>query len=343
MQDVRYTGRRASSGRRALTTAALAAVCLGCAFTRAEGGTMPVHETFPSVRIEGVCAGAPVERLATGFRFTEGPVWIAEGGYLLFSDIPADTIHKWSPAGGAGPWRRPSDNSNGLTRDLEGRLLACEHGSRTVTRAALGEVKVAVAARYLGKRFNSPNDAVVKSDGAIYFTDPPYGLRRGDVRELDVEGVYRIDPKTGSVDRVAFGFEKPNGLAFSPDESILYVASSDRASRLVRAYDVLPDGGLARERVFCDCSNDGNGAPDGIKVDVAGRLYVSCNGVWVFSPDGVYLGEIPVPESVANIAWGDPDWKGLYITARTSLYRVRLETPGIPVPPVRARPAPGGG
>jgi len=292
---------------------------------------MSERKEFPSVRIEGVCDGAPVEKLATGLRFTEGPVWIAEEGRLLFSDIPADTIYEWSPAKGLKKWRKPSGNSNGLTRDLDGKLIACEHGTRTVTRAVLGEPRAAIAERYEGKRFNSPNDVVVKSDGAIYFTDPPYGLRRGRGQELEGDAVYRIDPKTGGFTRVASGFDKPNGLAFSPDESVLYVGSSDRTRPVIRAYDVRPDGSLTRERVFCDCS-DATGAPDGMKVDVKGRLYITCGGVRVVAPDGERLGDIPVPEHAANIAWGDADWKSLYITARKSLYRVRLVTAGIPVP-----------
>lgn len=326
-------------GRREASVRALGIV-LAAVCANAEGGAVR-PETFPSVSIPGVCAGAPVERLATGLKFTEGPVWIAQGAYLLFSDIPANIIYKWSEEKGLEVWRKPSDNSNGLTLDLEGRLIACEHGSRTVTRAVLGGPKSVIAERYQGKRLNSPNDVVVRSDGSIWFTDPPYGLGPRDRRELDFDGVYRLDPTTGQLSCVARGFEKPNGLAFSPDEKVLYVGSSNPASRLVRAYDVMPDGTLARERIFCDCSNPRDGAPDGLKVDVEGRLYVSCNGVMVFSPEGKLLGEIPCPESVANIAFGGADWKTLFMTARTSLYRVRVLTAGVRVP--ASSPAAGRG
>ena len=282
-------------------------------------------------RIPGVWDGSSVVKVAGGMKFTEGPVWVARPGYLLFSDIPANTIYKWSEAGGLVPWRTPSDGANGLTLDARGMLLACEHRSRRLTWAVPGGGRIAIASHLEGKRLNSPNDVVVKSDGSVYFTDPPYGLRKSMGRELEEDGVYRFDPASWRLARVVGGHAFPNGLAFSPDEKTLYVAYSNRREPRVRAFDVSPGGRLSGERVFCDLTNDRGRVPDGIKVDAAGRLYVTCDGVMVFAPGGDLLGSIPVPEVPANIAWGGDDWRTLYITARKSLYRVALETPGVPV------------
>ncbi|MCP4538095.1 MAG: SMP-30/gluconolactonase/LRE family protein [Chloroflexi bacterium] len=267
------------------------------------------------------------ERLATGFQFTEGPVWIEEG-YLLFSDIPASRIHKWSPNGRVEVWREPSGEPNGLTLDRQNRLIACEHKNRRVSRTEADETVVTLADRYQGKQLNSPNDVVVKSDGTIYFTDPPYGIRPEE-REQPCNGVYRILPDD-TLELLADDFDRPNGLAFSPDESILYVDDSPR--RHVRAFDVCSDGTLAHSRIFADMDHPQPGSPDGMKIDVEGHLYVAgATGVWVFEPDGTLLGVIVPPERPANCAWGDADRKSLYITARTSLYRVRVKVPGLPV------------
>jgi gluconolactonase len=271
-------------------------------------------------------AGDP-EQIAGGFQFLEGPVWHPQG-YLLFSDIPAARIYEWRPGGEARVWREGSGNSNGLTLDREGRLIACEHGNRRVSRTESDGTVAPIAERYEGRLLNSPNDVVVKRDGTVYFTDPPYGIQPEE-REQPLNGVYRILPG-GALELVADDFDRPNGLAFSPDEQTLYIGDSPR--RHVRAFDVLPDGRLANGRVICDMDHPQPGSPDGMKVDVEGHLYVTgATGVWVFEPDGIHLGVITLPERPANCAWGDKDHQTLYITARTSLYRIRTKVPGVPV------------
>lgn len=270
-------------------------------------------------------AGDP-EQLATGFQFLEGPVWHPDG-FLFFSDIPASRIYKWSD-GQAEVWRDPSGNSNGLTLDREGRLIACEHGGRRVSRAANGTIEP-LAEHYEGRRLNSPNDVVVRSDGIVYFTDPPYGIEQ-DQREQPCNGVYRV-LTDGTIERLLDDFDRPNGLAFSPDESILYIDDSPR--RHVRAFDVRPDGTLTNSRIIADMDHPQPGSPDGMKIDQEGHLYVTgATGVWVFEPDGTPLGVIALPERPANCAWGDDNYS-LYITARTSLYRIRTKVPGRPVIP----------
>jgi len=270
------------------------------------------------------------ERIATGFQFTEGPVWHPVGlgqsaGYLLFSDIPADRIHRWSPDGTLEVFRQPSGNSNGLTFDRQGRLIACEHGSRRVSRTEAEGRVIPLATQFQGKRLNSPNDVVVKSDDSIYFTDPPYGVQPEE-RELDFQGVYRIAPD-GVLTLLVDDFDRPNGLAFSPDECILYV--DDTARRHVRAFDVLPDGTLANGRVFVEMQSPAMGGPDGMKMDVEGNLYVTGpGGTWLFDPAGNHLGTLVTPEKPANLAFGDADRRTLYVTARTSVYRVRTRLSG---------------
>jgi gluconolactonase len=278
-------------------------------------------------------AGDP-EQIAGGFGFLEGPVWHPDG-FLLFSDIPASHIYQYRPGGAPEIWRQDSGKSNGLTLDRQGRLIACEHGNRRVSRTEGDGTVVAIAERYEGGRLNRPNDVVCKSDGTIYFSDPPYGANPGaptmtaEEIEQPCNGVYMLRPD-GTLVRVAEDFERPNGLAFSPDERTLYV--DDSAKRHVRAFDLLPDGRLANSRVLCDLDHPQPGSPDGMKVDAAGNLFVTgATGVWVFEPDGTHLGVIVTPERPANCAWGDPDRRTLYITARTSLYRVRTTVPGIAV------------
>lgn len=267
------------------------------------------------------------ELLAAGFEFTEGPVWQADGS-LLFSDIPANRTYCWSAADGATIWREPTGNANGMTLDRAGSLLTCEHSGRKVSRIAPDGSATTVADRYQGKRFNSPNDIVVKSDGVIYFTDPPYGIQPPE-REQPCNGVYRV-LADGTVELLADDFDRPNGLAFSPDESILYIDDSPR--RHVRAFDVRADGGLTNSRIIADMDHPQPGSPDGMKIDVEGNLYVTgATGVWVFEPDGTLLGVVVTPERPANCAWGDEDHKSLYITARTSLYRIRTKVAGIAV------------
>jgi gluconolactonase len=266
------------------------------------------------------------ESLASGFQFTEGPIWMPDG-FLLFSDIPANRIYKWTPERQVEVWREPTGNSNGLTIDRQNRLIACEHGHRRVSRTEVDGTVGALADRYKSKQLNSPNDVVVKSDGTVYFTDPPYGIEPEE-REQPCNGLYRILPD-GTVELLADDFDRPNGLAFSPDESILYVDDSPR--RHVRAFAVRSDGTLTNSRVIADMDHPQPGSPDGMKIDQAGHLYVAgATGIWVFEPDGTCLGVIVTPERPANCAWGDDNRKSLYITARTSLYRIRVKVPGLP-------------
>lgn len=272
-----------------------------------------------------------VEKVVSGFEFVEGPVWNSSKGFLLFSDIPADRIYKWSQQKGVEVFREPSGNSNGLTYDKTGRLIICEHGNRRVSRIEKNGSCTVLAEKFQGKRLNSPNDVVVKSDGAIYFTDPPYGIKP-EQQELPFQGVFRLDPSTRKLTLLVKDFPRPNGLAFSPDEKVLYVADSSTEQRHVRAFDVQSDGALSNGRVFAETRSKKPGNPDGIKVDTEGHLYVSASGVWIFDKDGKHLGTIKTPEIPANIAWGGEDWKSLYITARTSLYRIKLNIAGIKVP-----------
>lgn len=264
------------------------------------------------------------EKLAGDFQFTEGPIWQADGS-LLFSDIPANRIYRWAEDAGAQVWREPTGNSNGLTLDREGRLIACEHSGRRVSRTEADGTVRAIASHFNGGKLNSPNDVVVKSDGVVYFSDPPYGIKPEE-REQPVNGVYRI-LTDGALELLVDDFDRPNGLAFSPDESILYIDDSPR--RHVRAFDVRPDGTLANSRIIADMDHPQPGSPDGMKIDEEGHLYVTgATGVWVFEPNGELLGVVATPERPANCAWGDADRKSLYITAQTSLYRVRTKVAG---------------
>lgn len=286
-----------------------------------------------------------VEKVAEGFIFTEGPVWVPGGGYLLFSDIPANTIYKWKPGGKAEVFRKPSGydggnapagafwGSNGLTLDKQGRLTICEHGNRRVTRIEKEGKLTVLAQSFEGKRFNSPNDAVYRSSGDLYFTDPPYGPIQGDndpKKEIPFNGVYRLT-KAGKVELLSKELERPNGIALSPDEKALYVANSLRNRMVWMSFPVNRDGTLGKGQVFFDATGfTAGGVPDGMKVDQKGNLYCTGpGGVLIFSPSGKHLGTIPVPEAPANLGWGDADGKTLYITARTSLYRIRLSIAGL--------------
>ncbi|MDE0503888.1 MAG: SMP-30/gluconolactonase/LRE family protein [Candidatus Poribacteria bacterium] len=266
------------------------------------------------------------ELVATGFEFTEGPIWHPDG-YLFLSDIPAHRIFKLTLDGTSEVFRDPSGGANGLTFDRQGRLIACEYHSRRVSRTESdGSISV-LADSYSGKRLNSPNDVVVKSDGSIYFTDPFYGFPADQERELDFQGVYRI-ATDGAVTLLVDDFGVPNGLAFSPDESILYI--DDSRHQHVRAFDVLSDGSLANGRILIDMRADARGAADGMKVDVAGNLYVTgAGGTWVISRSGEHLGTIVTPELPENCAFGGPDHKTLFIAARTSIYSIRLKIAGV--------------
>ena len=271
------------------------------------------------------------EQLATGFIFTEGPLWHRRDKYLLFSDMPGDHLRRWSQKDGVSTFRKPCNKSNGLAWDHQGRLIACEHASSHLTRTeADGSITVLVS-HHDGKELNSPNDVVVKSDGAIYFSDPTYGRKEhfGEPREpqLAFRGVYRIAPDGEALTLLADDFGQPNGLCFSLDEKVLFVNDTDRQH--IRAFDVKADGTLANNRIWARTVGDGAGAPDGMKIDSAGNVY-SCgpSGIHVFAPDATCLGVIKVPEYTANFCWGDDDFKSLFITASKSLYRIRVGTPG---------------
>ena len=273
-----------------------------------------------------------LERLETGFQFTEGPLWNASEGFLLFSDIPANRIYKWSPDKGVEVFRDPSGNSNGLTYDKQGCLLICEHGNRRLSRIDKDGTYTVLADTFQGKPLNSPNDVVVKSDGTVYFTDPTYGIEPHE-QELPFQGVYRLDAERRKLILLVDDFVRPNGLAFSPDEAVLYIGDSSIGRRHVRAFDVDPDGALSNGRVFAEIRSELPGNPDGMKVDTDGSLYVSAaGGIWVFSEDGEHLGTIRTPETPANCAWGGQDWRNLFVTARTSIYRLKISVPGAKVP-----------
>jgi len=260
---------------------------------------------------------------ATGLRFTEGPA-VHPDGYLVFSDIPADTIYALRDAGPE-VFRRPSGQANGLVFDGGGRLLACEHANRRVSRTEPDGTVTPLATHYQGKRLNSPNDLVVRSDGAVYFTDPPYGVRPED-RELPFAGVYRVGTD-GAITLLADDFVKPNGLAFSPDETVLYVADTDRG--WLRAFDVRADGTLADGRVFARTEPSGGLRPDGLKVDVRGNVYVAgADGIVVFDSEGRPLETIALPERPANLVFGGPEGRTLYITARSEVYSVTARFAG---------------
>ncbi len=287
--------------------------------------------------------GADVEKLAGGFTFTEGPIWF-RGGFLVFSDIPENTMFQWKPSGEVTVFRKPSGldaaewpkgafvGSNGLTLDSEGRLVICEHGNRRMTRLEKDGSLTVLASHYEGKRLNSPNDAVHKSDGALYFTDPPYGMVGQDedaAKELDFNGVFRL--KDGVLTLLYKGVRRPNGLAFSPDEKFLYLANSDPQRRIWMRFPVLADGTLGEGTLFADLTGSPHaGNPDGMKLDTLGNLYCTGpGGTHVFAPDGTRLGVIVTPEIPANLHWGEADARTLYITARTGLYRIRLNVSGI--------------
>ncbi|MEW6356195.1 MAG: SMP-30/gluconolactonase/LRE family protein [Planctomycetota bacterium] len=293
------------------------------------GGFEGKHPDFKKI----VPDGATVEKVDGGFKFTEGPVWGVSEGCLRFSDIPANIIYLWRPGKKSEVFREPSGNSNGLTFDKQGRFIACEHGNRRVSRTEPDGTITVLAEKHEGKRLNSPNDVVVKSDGSIYFTDPPYGLpKQSEGKEIDFQGVYRISPDGKTLTLLVDDFDRPNGLAFSPDEKTLYIADSSQRKH-IRAFDVKEDGALANGRVFAELQHDDPGLPDGMKVDVEGNVYsTGPGGVWVINPKGELLGRVVTPEVPANCAWGDADWKSLYITARTSVYRVKLNIQGVKVP-----------
>ena len=295
-------------------------------------------------RFAAVAQGAgALERLCTGAAWSEGPVWIRETGALLWSDIPNNRMLSWHPDQGMTVWRDPAAFSNGHAREADGALLHCSHGQRAIVRTRLGAQGQALAdetvvSHYQGRRLNSPNDVVVKRDGSLWFTDPPYGIvsdfegHRAD-SELGDHYVFRFDPASGAL-RIASDFvEEPNGLAFSPDESVLYVSDTSAALRAdstghhhIVAFDVLGGQDLARPRVFAVIQP---GLSDGIRVDVHGFVYTSsADSVQVYHADGTRIGRIAVPEKVGNLVFGGPEGNELFICASSSLYRIRLNTRG---------------
>ncbi len=280
--------------------------------------------------LSDIVEGSEPRQLATRFVFTEGPLWHPDG-YWLFVDIRQSLIIRLAPGGQPVHEREDSNESNGLTFDLEGRLIMCEGGARRVTRREADGSITVVADRYDGKRLNRPNDVITRSDGMLYFTDPG-GRLDAPEREIDVNGVYSVSPD-GSVSLLIDDFELPNGLAFSPDETTLYVANT-RAAMEIRAFDVAADGSVSGGRLFAEFQSDNpDGVPDGMKVDVEGRVYCTGpGGHWVFGPDGAHIGTIRLPELPANCAWGGPYNKTMLFTARTSVYSLEMKTAGTRIP-----------
>ena len=310
---------------------------------------MPVEQIAPGLeRI--VAPNVEVEWLAGGYGgvdaqgrragVAEGPVWWKaggwwnEGGYLLFSDIVPSRRHRWTPGKGVTVHREGTNNANGLTRDRQGRLVACEHGSRRVTREELDGSITVVANNYHGRLLNRPNDVVVKSNGAIYFTDPITG---GVETELDFAGVYCVSPDLGSINLLVRDFVLPNGLAFSPDEKILYINDSRR--RHIRAFNIDSTWGsnlleLHSDRVFCQMSGNRPGVPDGMKVDIEGNVYCTGpGGIWIISASGQHLGTILIGDrSATNLCFGGDDWSTVFVTTYSEIGRFQVKIPGVPVP-----------
>ena len=328
--------------------AGVAVFCMAAFLGRPLAGAKeePPHFTGKIVRVDPaldavVPPSAKIEKLAGGFKFTEGPLWFPEG-YLWFSDVVGNVVRQWSKTGGVKEILRPGGydkndappgsfiGPNGMIADRDGAVLLCQHGNRRIVRIAKDRSVSTLVERFNGKRLNSPNDLVYKSDGSLYFTDPPYGLVGQDQdphKELAFNGVYRF--AGGKLDVVVRDLTRPNGIAFSPDEKILYVANSDPKRKVWMKYDVQPDGSVKNGKVFFDVTSaTENGLPDGMKVDAKGNLYCAGpGGIWVFSPQGKHLGTIMPGETPANCNWGD-DGNSLYITAETGLYRVRSAVKG---------------
>jgi gluconolactonase len=277
---------------------------------------------------------AEVEQIATGFTFTEGPIWMADGS-LHFSDMPADKRRRWHPDEGVTVLRDPSNKCNGMTRDNDGNLIVCEHVTSSVVRERPNGTRETLATHWGDRELNSPNDVIVARDGSIIFTDPTYGRMPGfgleRAQDLTFQGVYRLPADGGDLQLLVDDFAQPNGLCFTPDESQLYI--NDTVHAHIRIFDVGSDHQLSNGRVFAEDIGDGDlakgGLVDGMKLDEHGNVYVTGpEGVWVFSPDGEHLGTIGVPESVGNVNWGDDDWQTLYIPSSTSVYRVRMNVAG---------------
>jgi gluconolactonase len=334
-----------------LRPAALA-VGLSVLFAMTTSGQAPPPTPTPTVeRLASgldqlIASNATFEKLTEGYAWVEGPVWSRKGGFLLFSDIPNNVIQQWTPGGavqvflkpsgydGTAPFTGREPGSNGLTFDHQGRLVMCQHGNRRIARRETDGSITALADQYQGKRLNSPNDLVYHSSGALYFTDPPYGLPKqwdDPQKELPFQGVYRL-ATDGTLTLLTKELYAPNGLAFSPDEKTLYVAQSNPDNAIWMAYPVQPDGTIGAGRVFANVTAQVKakepGLPDGMKVDTAGNLWATGpGGVYVFAPDGAHLGTIRTGVPTANLAWGG-DGSMLYITANTAVWRVQTKTTG---------------
>src|SRR6266545_2890207 len=285
---------------------------------------------------ELVDEGVQVEQLGSGFTCTEGPIWNPDGRFLLFSDMPGDTRRRWDEQTGVQEVLSPSNKGNGMTLDANGRLIVCEHSTSSLVRMdpdGTGSGREVLASHYEGQELNSPNDVCVKSDGSIWFSDPWYGRMPGfgveRERELGWQGVFRLAPEGGDPQLVVgkHEYEQPNGLCFSPDESVLYINDTPKA--WIKVYDVGSDGSLSNGRIFFEGVGTGDleqGIPDGMKCDEEGNIWVTGpGGVWVISAGGEHLGTIKVPENTGNLTWGGPDWNWLFVPSSTSLYRVKTK------------------
>jgi gluconolactonase len=301
------------------------------------------HVAISSDFAELVDLETPLEQVGTGFTFTEGPIWHPRDHYLLFSDMPADVRRRWDAKGGVVETRRPANKCNGMTYDADLNLIVCEHATSLLMRERPDGRREILASHFEGKELNSPNDVCVRGDGSIYFSDPWYGRMPGfgveRPRQLGFQGVYRVPP-TGGGPQLVVGrdvFEQPNGLCFSPDEKRLYV--DDTAKALIRAFDVAADGSLSGGDVFASGlrSEDERGAPDGMKCDERGDVWVTGpGGIWVYSPAGALIGKIKTPEPAANLGWGGPDFHTLFIAATTSIYALRTKVGSRREPYMRA-------
>jgi gluconolactonase len=342
------TGHASDSRRRFLSSAGGAALAL--AAPRSLAGSSAPDDWQPAKRYPDPAVKvldpsfakyrltlAKVERLATGCRWAEGPVWFGDGRYLLWSDIPNDRILRWDEETGAvSTFRKPSRNANGHTRDRQGRLVTCEHGARRVTRTEYDGSLTVIADRFEGKSLNSPNDVVCRSDGSIWFTDPPFGILgyyEGTKATPELPtNVYRVDPASGAITLATGDVERPNGLAFSPDESKLYVVGAGGPTRSIWAFDVVDGRRLANQRRLVDA---GPGTPDGLKLDVDGNLWVGwgmgqegLDGVEVFDPAGRRIGRVDLPERCANLCFGGRHRNRLFMCGSTSLYALYVNTQG---------------
>ena len=284
-----------------------------------------------------ISTDAELETISEGHIFTEGPVWDTRGKRLFFSDIPANTMNVWKEGmPKAESYRQPSGFSNGLTFDRQGGLIACEHGTRAITKSKDGgKTFEVIAERYQDKRLNSPNDVIAANDGSVLFSDPIYGLREGmggpAEAELDFQGVYRLPPDGGEVRLICDSFERPNGLALSPDERFLFV--NDTVRQHIRIFEIGPNWQISGGQIWAELWDEGKvGRPDGMKIDAQGNVYcVGPDGIWIFNPQADLIGRIHLPDKTSNLAWGDDDLSSLFITCSSRIFRIRTHTKGIPL------------